>query len=227
MRRAIGTVCVVFAVVGPGVPAARAQSAAPGRIEVAGGAGWIGHVPLGSQAANETTASGGSFGLFTSSTELAAAPDLEVRVGVRLTQAIDVEATGSYMKPELRTRIGTDAETSNAPLTVTAPIHQFVVGGDLVLYPGVSWFGSRARLFVAVGGGYLRQLENDGAIVATGMTVDAGGGVKWLLKSRPVGKWKGVGVRIDARALVRRKGVAFDDSAHVSPSVAASLFVRF
>jgi hypothetical protein len=230
MRRAIGTLCLVLAAVaGPGARTVRAQPAAvsPGRIEVALGAGWVGQITLGSRDAQETTGTGGAFRLFASSTALAGAPDLEARVALRVTRAVDIEATGSYMKPDLRTRIDTDTELTNAMLTLTAPVHQFVVGGDLVLYPGVSWFGSRARLFVAAGGGYLRQLENDGALVVTGLTVDAGGGVKWLFKSRSAGWWKGLGARIDARALIRKNGVAFDDQVHVAPDVAASLFVRF
>ena len=38
---------------------------------------------------------------------------------------------------------------------------------------------------------------------------------------------KGAGVRVDVRAFVRSKGVAFDDGAKTSPAAGASLFVRF
>jgi len=51
--------------------------------------------------------------------------------------------------------------------------------------------------------------------------------VKWLLFARPRGLVNAMGLRVDARAVVRTKGVAFDDGGHASPAVGASAFVRF
>ena len=48
-----------------------------------------------------------------------------------------------------------------------------------------------------------------------------------LLFSRPHGLFNAIGVRVDARAIVRTKGVAFDDGGHTSPAVGVSAFVRF
>jgi hypothetical protein len=51
--------------------------------------------------------------------------------------------------------------------------------------------------------------------------------VKILFSSRSSGFWKGLGARAEVRAVIRQKGLAFDDDARVSPALAASIFVRF
>jgi hypothetical protein len=38
---------------------------------------------------------------------------------------------------------------------------------------------------------------------------------------------RGVGIRADVRARVRPRAIALDDRAHISPELAALLFVRF
>jgi hypothetical protein len=48
-----------------------------------------------------------------------------------------------------------------------------------------------------------------------------------LLMSRRRLFFKGLGARVDARAIVRSKGVAFDDAGHTSPAIGAAVFVRF
>lgn len=191
------------------------------------GAMWIGRAPFGSRDATETTATGGTFRLFTISSELAAAAGVEGRVGVRLTRAIEAEARASYSQPELRITAESDSETSNAPKVATGVIRQFIVGGAVVWYPPLPRLGARSRLFVAAGAGVLRQLENGGTIVETGTAYDLGGGLKYALKSDATGRLKGIGTRLDAGARVRAEGVTLDDRAHVSPYLAASLYLRF
>jgi len=51
--------------------------------------------------------------------------------------------------------------------------------------------------------------------------------VKYLLASRPTRPLKGLGARLDVRALVRSKGIAFDGGHYTSTAIGASLFVRF
>ncbi len=51
--------------------------------------------------------------------------------------------------------------------------------------------------------------------------------MKYFLFSRPSGFFNAFGVRADVRALVRTKGVAFDDGGHASPAAGVSAFVRF
>jgi hypothetical protein len=193
---------------------------------VAIGPVWIGRAAFGSRDANETTGTGGTFRLFTSSSELASAPGVEAHVGVRVMRALEAEASGSYTRPALRVTAADDVELSNAPLTISDTIQQFTVGGAALWYPRVPHAGGRIRPFVRGGAGYLRQVENNGALVVTGRTYEAGGGVKFLLTSRETGWWKGIGARLDARALARIRGVTLDARAHVSPSVSASIFLR-
>jgi hypothetical protein len=208
----------------------RAQTASPtgpGRLEVAFGGAWIGGTTLGSRDANETTSADTSFRLFASSTDLASGSGLDAHVGVRVMQRLEVEAFMTYTKPELQTRVDSDFEPSNAPLTITDTVRELTIGGAALWYPRVPRLGSRLRLFVRGGLGGLRQLENNGTLIVTGREYEAGAGVKIMLVSRASGWWKGIGARADARAVIRQKGVAFDDNAHVSPAISASVFVRF
>jgi hypothetical protein len=211
------------------VVSARAQSAPPlpGRLEVAFGTVWIGSANFGSVDANETTGSGGDFRLFSSSTDLASVAGLDGHVSVRVTRSFEAEAFASYTKPDLEVRISSDAETSNAPLTVSDTIREFMIGGAALWYLPAPRLGSRARLFVRGGVAYLRDLENDGTLIVSGRAYEAGGGVKLMFASRDSGWWKGIGARLDARAVLRQKGVAPDDSTRTSLAVGASILVRF
>jgi len=230
MRLTISPTALVLALMS--VVPARAQQASepatgPGRLEVAIGAAWIGGTSFGSRDANETTGAGGTLRLFASSTELAGGSGLDAHVAFSLTRRLEVEAYLSYTRPELQTRIDSDTETSNAPLTITDTIQQFAIGGAVLWYPGAPQSSRRIRLFVRGGLGALRQLENDGTLIVTGREYEAGGGVKMMFISRQSGFWKGVGARAEARAVIRQKGAAFDDSARAAPAASVSIFVRF
>jgi len=223
LRSIVGTAALFLS-----APHALAQAAdPPGRLELSIGALWSGRVPLGASDANETTGNGTTFRLFSSSTELASVSGLEGHVGLRLASRLEAEASGSYSQPDMRTRVDTDFETSNAPLTITDPVKQFTIGGAALWYPRVPRLGGRTRVFARAGAAYLRQLENDGALIVTGRTYDVGGGLKLALASRQAGWLKGIGARLDARAVVQRKGVIFDNRTHVLPAVGASVYVRF
>lgn len=199
--------------------------AEPGRLDLTIGLAWIGRVDVGSRDANETTGTGEAFHLFSSSTTLASAAGLEGHLGFRVVPRLEVEASASYAKPRLETQVNGDFETSNAPLTVSDTIQQFTIGGAALWYVRLPRLGT--RVFLRGGAGYLRELENGGTLVVTGRTYDAGAGMKFALASRRTGWWKGIGVRVDARAVVRQKGVTLDGRAHTSPAVGAALFVRF
>ena len=228
MRPLIGLTAALLLSASPTqAQSAQASADRAGRIELAIGPIWVGRASFGSRDANETTGSGGTLRLFSTSTELAGVSGLEGHVGVRVMRGLDVEASGSYAKPRLQTQVDSDFETSNAPLTVSDTIRQFTIGGAVLWYPRLQPLGTRTRVFVRGGAGYLRQLENEGALVVTGHEYDAGGGVKFALASRQSGWWKGIGARVDARVAVRQKGAAPDDRAHASPVVSASIFARF
>jgi hypothetical protein len=81
-------------------------------------------------------------------------------------------------------------------------------------------------VFLSGGAGSLRQLENRGTVIVTGAAYDAGGGLKYALTSRDRG-FKAIGARLDAGAKVRARGITLDARTHISPFLAASVYVRF
>ena len=227
MRRARQTVLACACLCALPLSSASAQAVVEerGRFELAAGPMWTGRESFASNDATETAPAGGRSRLFSTSAVLASAPGVEARAGVRLTRRLQVEFSSTYGRPPLRTTITGDIE--NAPtLTVGEPVRQFTFDGAVVLQLPRWRIGTRTLPFVSAGAGYLRQLHEGETLSAAGRTYHIGGGVKLLLKSRATGM-KALGLRGDVRALIRSKGVAFDTDAHVSPVVAASLFVRF
>ena len=218
-------VCVVsfgdvrHAAAQPG-PAAR-----PGRFEVSAGALWVGHQALGSTDANATTPSGGRLRIFSASSDLTAGAGVEGRVGVRLTRSLDAEVEGSYGAPRLNIAISNDVENA-PPVTAIERMRQLTAGAAVVWYMPFRR-GPRLMPFVTAGGGHLRQIHEGRTLIETGQYYQVGGGLKFLLVSRRRGLVSAVGARLDLRAVMRIKGVAFDERGHAAPAVGASAFVRF
>src|SRR5207248_2905252 len=154
----------VFATVAARDGAAQSATPGPGRIELSAGASRIGTQTYGSADATETTGTGSTSRLFTTSAELGSAPAFDLRVGVRLAGTLVVEADASYARPELRVTIGSDVEGA-AGVTAIERIQQFTVGG------GATWYvptANRLVPFVTGGAGYLRQLHAGALLVDTG-----------------------------------------------------------
>jgi len=216
----VAALCSIAAARGAGAQ----TSAEAGRFEVSGGASWIGRTSIGASDAGETTSSNGSLRIFSTGSDLAAAPAVDLRVGVRAVRNVTVEAEAAYGRPELRIAVSGDIE-NGAPTTAVEKIQEYMIGGAVVWrVPKVQ----RPRLapFVEAGGGYLRQLHDRALLAQTGRYYAVGGGVVYLLASR-AGRVKATGVRVDARAVIRRDGVAFAAGGHTAPSIGASLFFRF
>ena len=208
--------------------AAFAQAADPPspRLEVSVGALWIGDQPLGAIDATETVSGGGTTPLFSTSSALASAAGIGGRIGVRVTRSLVAEAEALYLKPQLRIAISGDTEGA-AALTATETIQQLTVGGGVLWYLPARGWSARVAPFAMAGGGYLRQLHEQNTLVETGTFVQAGGGATVLLSSQPHRRLKGIGARIDVRAIRRSKGVAFDGGGRTAPAFGASAFVRF
>jgi len=207
---------------------AQQVSPIPGRLELGAGIVWAGGQALGSQDANLTTGTGSTLRLFSSTSDLLAAAGFEGRVAVKVTRTVDAYASMSYAKPDLRTRVTNDLENS-AGATVSETVQQYVVGGGIDWYVTPRRSGSRVLPFIGGGAAYLRQLHEGATLVATGQSYDVGGGVKLLFASRtrPRQLMRAVGVRLDARVIVRTKGITFDGRRSIAPAAGASLFVRF
>jgi hypothetical protein len=192
-----------------------------GRYEVAAGVRFVGPEPLGTVDATETNASGGSFRLFTADSTLEALLGFEARLGIRLTQALRVEATGSYGASDLKVALNADAENA-AAVTAAERVAQFTIEGAAVMELTRWHVGAHGAPFIAGGAGYLRALHEDRILVDEGVLWYAGGGVNLVLRSSPGAS---LGLRIDARALFQ-SGVV-NDGVHASPAFGASAFVRF
>ena len=209
------------------IPTAVAQPAdSTARVEVGFGMLWAGQQPLGSNAALETTGSGGTLTLFSSSSELAGAAGIDGRIGVRIVRSLVAEVETSYLKPQLRVAVSGDYEGAS-PVTATETVQQFMIGGNLLWYVHSRHWTPRLAPFALGGGGYLRQLHDPATLVETGHFYQFGGGLSYLLVTTPHLHMRGVGVRADVRALVRSGGVAFDGGSHTSPAAGVSAFVRF
>jgi hypothetical protein len=195
-------------------------------LELSAGTAWIGKVAVGSRDATLTGSGGNRFRLFSTSSELGGATGFNVRLGRHVTSRIEAEVSASYASPLLTTSLSGDAEA--APATAASEsITQFTIeGGALVNLRRRP--RSRVLPFVAVGGGYLRQLHEGGTLVQAGKVFYAGGGARIPLVSRGAGKrLRQLGVRLDLRALLRSSSVMLDGESHISPALAASLFVKF
>lgn len=218
-RAIVATVIVLTA----GSHSARAQSAdRPGRFEFAAGPRWTGGLSLAAGDANETTSTGTAFRLFTSSTTLASATSLDARFGVRIARRLDAQVSGSYGKPALRISASNDVEGA-APITATERIQQFTVRGAVSWsLPGPRRFGFAP--FLAAEAGYLRELHEANTLVQEGRVFEFGGGASYPFTSQGS---KEIGARLDARAVLRSKGVALDDDLHVAPALGAGLYLRF
>jgi len=222
-------VLLLLGLIGVHAPAARAQSVderLPGRFELAVGPAWLGPVSYGTSDATETAADGSRFRLFSTSTGLQSTPGIEARFGVRVTHALQAEAEAAYGRPTLTTKITGDAESA-APVSATESITQLTIQGALLAHLTAWHIGRGGVPFVSAGVGYLRQLHEARALAETGETYHVGGGVKYLFLSRQASRLKGLGVRAEVRAVVAAHAIAIDDGAHVSPALAASIFLRF
>jgi hypothetical protein len=204
---------------------APAAAQGPGRVEVGGGARWIGSTSYGEVAAEETTFGGGVRDLFQSSSELEQSTGAEVRVGVRLMSVLQVEGAVALNRTDLTTHISGDVEGA-ADTTASEPVTRYAFeGGALVQF--ARWSRGRLAPFAAGGAAYLRQLHNGRALLDTGHAFYIGGGVKYLLTSGGTGYVKATGVRGDVRAVFTATDLAPDDKLRAAPSISGSFFVRF
>jgi hypothetical protein len=196
-----------------------------GRVEIGAGLLWIGPQTAGTRAATETASSGAPLTLFNTTSTLGSAPGAEVRVGVKLTPALEAEASGTYARPVLRTETSGDFEGA-AAVTATERLQQYTIGG------GANWYflrrgPSAITPFVHASAAYLRQLHENATLVDTGRVYAFGGGAKIMLTSTSRRRVKGAGIRADALAFVRSKGVSFDGRSAPSLAIGASFFFRF
>ncbi len=220
-RWAATVIMAVMLVARPAV----AQSLRDGRLELSAGGVWVSALTFPDVNATQTAPGGVRRIVFRTRSELEASPGLVARVGVRVMSRVTAESTLSMNSTRLATRISDDVELA-PDTTATEPVRQFLMEGGLL----VRVVRSPRRTFtpfVAVGGGYLRQLNQGQTLVSTGRSYYAGGGAHYVLGGRGGRRVRSAGVRIDARAAFLERGVALDSAWHVVPVVGVAFFVRY
>lgn len=226
MRRPLLVECLLLvASIVAGLPlSAGAQTAQP-RLAVAVGPDWISTADVGGANATLTGASGGRFNLFDTTTTLTGGVGVSGAFGIRIAGGLWAELTGRYHSARLASRVTGDVEAADE--TATETLQQMQIDGGLLWLPERLLVGSRLQAFLSGGAGYLRQLHNTNTLAEAGQSFYAGSGMIVALPERQGGMFKGSGVRLDVRASMTRRGVAFDDRVHAAPALWASLFLRF
>lgn len=217
MRRpAILTMMVLAGLVAAAAPAAAQSGGSAGAIEVAVGALYMNRSPLTSGDAKETTPTGGTFSLFSTSTTLSAMTGSELHVGVHMTRRVELFGAASFGSRQLRIEATNDQENA-ASVTASERLQQFTFTG------GARWFLSESRVapFLSVEAGQLRELHDNKTLVESGLVYMAGAGVSMLFADGGA-----AGLRLAGRAVVRSKQFLLDTK-RVSPAVGVSVFVRF
>lgn len=194
------------------------------RLEVSGGAAFLGGTSFSEVDANQIVPSGGVRPLFRSETELTQAPGLVARVGVRLSRQLVAESSLTISRPELTTHVTHDDEAAAADLS-TQLTHYAIDGGVQVRL--ARWRSGPVQPFGTIGLGYRRQVSQDQTLSEDGPTYYVGGGLYYLLRERHTGRLQSAGVRVDVRAGIADAGLSLDRATHVFPSFSGSVFVRF
>ena len=203
----------------------------PRSVEVDLGGVFLGGIDFGESTAdlsgNETPPRPSP--LFQVSSRLAPAPGVEARIGLHVTRTVAVEGAFVVARSPVDARITRDAEDAPS-ITATEDLTQYLFEGSAVVHLHRLAFGGGAGVpFVMAGAGYVRQLHERRALVDTGTSYHAGGGVKYLFSRRPRGLVRGIGVRADARVYVREGGFDLDEEepTRTLPAASASLILAF
>ena len=195
-----------------------------GSVEASGGALWSGGFGLGTSTAQLTRnpATGtGPYDLFTADTHAGTVTGVQGRVGVYLSRAVAVEAGVQYSRPVLSSRLSNDAEQASDTVAKET-LARYVFDGSLVYHFG-SIGNGKALPFVAVGGGYVRELHDGYGVVETGNEFHAKVGLKyWLTGGR-----HRLGLRADVGATSRSGGIDHGDARRTLPTAGVSLACLF
>jgi len=200
----------------------------PGRPSITVGGVLSGGYPVGEATASlrqnaPGTTSPPPFTLFRSSTEMNRAAGVDARVAWPLSASVAIEVGGAFSRPGLTVSIDGDAESSRVTLDQSR-LEQYAIEAAVVWQVSRLALGSRARPYLSVGGGYLRQLYDDRTLVETGQLFHVGAGVRYWLRGGQ-GLGRDLGVRGEVRYALRREGVELAGQSRRYPGATLSLFV--
>jgi hypothetical protein len=220
MRAAVRWIAGVALIVLASAVPARAQATNPattGRFEVGVAAGWWSGYDLGTA----------STARFDAEAAIDGGPALAGRFGWRVWRTLTLEAAATTTRASLQSTIRSTVDPALNGATDTR-FHQLAAELGVKAPVGRTFRNGRLAPFVTGGGGYLRQTYEDGVLLETGRLFYIGGGLRYgPAASRPDRFFKYLGVRLDARAVVRTGGIDVDETARVFPVVTVGAFIVF
>jgi hypothetical protein len=149
---------------------------------------------------------------------------LETNIGWELKRSLWLEASGSWTRTSLTSDIREDVEDATGD-EVSSPVSRFVLEGAMLKYfreKGTSaWF-------VRLDGGWMRETAGGATLTGDGFIGGGGLGYRKWFKTTGKGGVKRMGMRFEARALVRSGGLSLgEDSVRIGPGFAAHIVWGF
>ena len=148
---------------------------------------------------------------------------LEVHLGIGLTRSFEVEATGSWSRADLRSRVTDDVE-GVAAAVIKEPLNRFgLEGAGLWVFAR----GGKVAWFARGSAGWMRDLTGNDSLVEDGFAGSVGGGMKYLW-NQSGGGFRIAGFRVEGRVLAHKGGVRIGpDRVRWTPAAAGSLIMGF
>jgi len=203
---------------------ASAQPAAASFFELSTGAWWLGPMGFSTPDAFEVGRTGDESPLFSAESGVDGSFGVGIVAAFRLNTRWQVETGAIYARPSLSVHLHEDAEDAD-DVTAEESLHRIQVDAGIVVRLGSD--DRRNQPFVTAGASYLRELHEGQTLAANGQGMYAGGGFRRVLKATPGAFIDTMGLRFDARILVRGGGVNLDGGTHVTAAGAAALFLGF
>lgn len=203
-------------------PAAAQTRPVPPRILIDVGGTMLGGGALGSTDATYLTPTGESFTLFSTSQSWSAGAGIIGHLQVRVAPRVALELSGSWTRPEIRSKITGDFEGA-ADTTATAAVSQFLTNGGLVVS-----FKTRGKWtpFARGAVSWLRHLSDDETLYQDGISAELGGGIRYAWKEKR-GHVKPYGLRADVWISARSGGLELAQKSWViAPGFSAAFIFK-
>jgi hypothetical protein len=218
----VAAALVLFSVV---PAAAQTRPAAPKKQkEFVLGMTLPGPTSLGETTADLLNGSGNPVQLLRTKNSLGWGFGLETGVGWEMKKSLWLEATGSWTRTSLKSDVREDLEGAQGD-EVSSPVSRFVLEAAMVKYFHEKGTGA---WFLRVDGGWMRETAGGATLTGDGFIGGGGLGYRRWFKTNGKGGVKRMGMRFEARAVVRSGGLSLGESSvHIGPGFAAHLVWGF